>query len=160
MLSENIQVMTKYQNPSPGMSALLVLAKVGVPLSLSFRTAKLIAPTRTDWQKHFIAGSIISGATILSTQGLIRTYNIKHGTQMSEFKINLLSSLAGLLCSVTAGISKEVYDRFSGKGHPEVNDALYTAAGGAMISISVVIPLELIFKSKKPKPIMTQLLQS
>jgi hypothetical protein len=159
MLSNNIHGIKNHQNPSPGISALLALAKVGVPLSLTFKTAKLIAPSRSDWQKHFIAGSIISGFTILTSEGLLRSYNTKHVPQMSDFKINLLSSLAGLLCSVTAGISKEIYDRFTGKGHPEVNDAIYTAAGGAMISISVVIPIELIFKSKKSKPIILRSLQ-
>jgi hypothetical protein len=160
MLNSSLQSINNFQNPSPGISALLALAKVGVPLSLTFKTAKLIAPTRSDWQKHFIAGSMISGFTILTTEGLLRSYNIKHGSQLSDFKINLLSSLAGLLCSVTAGISKEVYDRFTGSGQPEVNDAIYTAAGGAMISISVVIPIELIFRSKKSKPIFLRSLQS
>ena len=32
--------------------------------------------------------------------------------------------------SVTVGIGKEVWDRTTGKGHPEVSDLLWTAMGG------------------------------
>lgn len=36
------------------------------------------------------------------------------------------------LCAVLA-ISKEVYDRASGKGTPDIKDALSTLAGGALV---------------------------
>ncbi len=70
---------------------------------------------------------------------------------MSDVKISMMTSLAGLVASMGAGVSKELYDKYSGRGHPEVNDALYTAAGGMMVSATVVIPIELIFRSRKPQ---------
>lgn len=137
---------------SPGIRTILTIAKVGIPVALSFKTAKILFPTRSDWQKHFIAGAVISGATVLTTQGLIRTVAKKRGYHLSDLKINLLSSVAGLLASTAAGASKELYDRYSGRGTPEFRDALYTAAGGAMVSFTVVIPLESLFRSQRVRP--------
>ena len=137
------------QNISPGVRTLLAIAKVGVPVALSFKAATVFSPVRRDWQKHFIAGALISGATILTTEGLIRSYNKRHGYQMSDIKINMMTSLAGLVASMGAGVSKELYDKYTGRGYPEVNDALYTAAGGSMVSLTVAIPIELIFRNRR-----------
>ena len=135
---------------SPGVSTLLTLAKVGIPVALSFKTAKVIAPTRTDWQKHFIAGAIISGVTVLTTEGLLRTFFRNRGVQLSETKITLISSLAGLLMSVVAGASKElIYDKYLGLGTPDINDALHTVEGGAMVSITFAIPLDFLFRHRR-----------
>lgn len=149
ILSPKLDLVDVNQNVSPGVRTLLALAKVGVPVALSFKAATVFSPVRTDWQKHFIAGALISGATILTSEGLIRSYNKRNGYQMSDVKINMMTSLAGLVASMGAGVSKELYDKYSGRGHPEVNDALYTAAGGMMVSATVVIPIELIFRSRK-----------
>jgi hypothetical protein len=136
---------------SPGIRTLITLAKVGVPVALSFKTAKILSPLRKDWQKHFIAGAIISGATVLTAEGIIRTMNNRRGWGLSNTKISLLSSFAGLLSSITAGAAKElIWDKTLGRGHPEFKDALYTAAGGAMVSFTVAIPLEKIFGHRKP----------
>lgn len=40
--------------------------------------------------------------------------------------------LAGFAFAVIVGVGKELWDHFSGKGHPEVADAVWTAAGGAV----------------------------
>ena len=147
----DIQSVSAFDSVSPGVRTLLTLAQVGIPVALSFKTAKVLAPDRTDWQKHFIAGAIISGATILTTQALLRTYARKHGYNFSDTKIPLLSSLAGLLTSIVAGGGKETYDSMSGRGTPEFKDVMYTAAGGAMVSFGVVIPLDRLFR-RRPRP--------
>lgn len=141
-----------FDNVSPGIRTLLTLAKVGIPVALSFKAAKILAPDRTDWQKHFVAGAIISGATILTTQMILRTYARTRG--WSDTKINILSSLAGLITSIAAGAGKEIYDRASGRGTPEFRDAMYTAAGGAMVSFAVVIPLDRLFRRRRPAPVL------
>ena len=149
ILSPKLDLVDASQNVSPGVRTLLAMAKVGVPVALSFKAATVFSPVRTDWQKHFIAGALISGATVLTSEGLIRAYNKRNGYQMSDMKINMMTSLAGLVASMGAGVSKELYDKYTGRGHPEVNDALYTAAGGMMVSATVAIPVELIFRSRK-----------
>lgn len=151
MAGSEIESVSVFEKISPGMRTLLTFAKVGIPVLLSFKTGKILAPERSDWQKHFIAGAIISGATILTTEGLLRTFARSRGYDFSNRKINLLSSLAGLLSSIAAGIGKEFYDRVSGKGVPESRDALYTAAGGAMVSLTVVIPIDRIFRSRRSR---------
>jgi hypothetical protein len=156
MVKNDYVSISTYDSVSPGMRVLMSLAKVGIPVALSFKTAKILAPNRTDWQKHFIAGAIISGATVLTTEALLRTFARNHGYHFSDTKITILSSLAGLLTSIVAGIGKEAYDRFSGRGVPEFRDAAYTAAGGAMVSFTVIIPLDRIFRSRRnnrrPRP--------
>lgn len=142
-----------FDAPSPGLRTLLTIAKVGIPVALSFKTAKILAPNRSDWQKHFIAGAIISGVTILTTETLIRTYARNRGYSFSDAQITILSSLAGLLSSIVAGIGKESYDHFSGRGVPEFRDAVYTAAGGAMVSFTVIIPLDRLFRSSRRRPV-------
>ncbi len=149
IFSKNLDSVSLTQNVSPGVRTLITMAKVGVPVALSFKAATVFAPNRTDWQKHFIAGALISGATILTSEGLLRSYNKRTGNQMSDVKISMMTSLAGLVASMGAGISKELYDKYTGRGYPEVNDALYTAAGGLMVSATVAIPVELIFRSRK-----------
>ena len=133
---------------SPGIRTLTTFAKVGVPVYLSFKMAKVISPIRTDWQKHFIAGALISGATILTSEGLIRAINKKRGVQFSDVKTDMLTSVAGLVASIGAGIAKEVYDKYTGRGFAEKEDAIYTAGGGFMVSATVAIPIELIFRSR------------
>jgi hypothetical protein len=152
----DVKSITIQDQLSPGIRTLLMLAKVGIPVALSFKTAKILAPDRTDWQKHFIAGAIISGATIITAQGLLRTYARNRGYHWSDTKIDLLSSLAGLITSIVAGAGKEVYDRASGSGTAEFRDVMYTAGGGAMVSFAVVIPLDRIFKPRRrgPRPVL------
>ncbi len=150
MLSPEIETYRMDNNASPAIKALLVLAKVGIPVSLSFKAAKILSPARKDWQKHYIAGALISGLTILTSEGIIRTLNSKRGWGLSEAKINLLSSFAGLLSSIAAGAGKElIWDKAMGKGNPEFKDALYTAAGGASVSFTVAIPFEKLFGRKR-----------
>jgi hypothetical protein len=135
---------------SPGINTLITLAKVGVPVALSFKAAKILSPVRTDWQKHYIAGAFISGATILTAEGILHLLNHRRGWGMSNTKINLLSSFAGLLSSIAAGAAKElIWDQRMGRGHPEFKDALYTAAGGASVSLTVAIPLEKLFGRRR-----------
>lgn len=151
----DVKSITIQDQLSPGIRTLLMLAKVGIPVALSFKTAKILAPDRTDWQKHFMAGAIISGATIITAQGLLRTYARNRGYHWSDTKIDLLSSLAGLITSIAAGAGKEVYDRVSGNGTPEFRDAMYTAGGGAMVSFAVAIPLDRLFKPRRrPRPVL------
>jgi hypothetical protein len=147
MLDENLSVVNPTHNISPGMKALFNLAKVGVPVYLTFKTAKLIAPTRTDWQKHLIAGSIISGVTVLTAQALISTNNNQRLSKLTDNQINLIASFSGLIASFAAGVSKELRDKWTGKGTPDKMDALYTGLGGSMVSFTVAIPLN--YKTKK-----------
>ncbi len=135
---------------SPGINTLITLAKVGVPVMLSFKAAKILSPVRTDWQKHYIAGAFIAGATVLTAEGILHLLNHRRGWGMSNTKIHLLSSFAGLLSSIAAGAAKElIWDQRLGKGHPEFKDALYTAAGGASVSFTVAIPLEKLFGRRR-----------
>lgn len=133
------------ETSSSGMRTLGTFARAGIPVALSFQGGKLLFPDRVDWQKHFIAGSIISGVTILTVQGILRFIGKKTGRPMSERKITIISSVAGLLMSIVAGAGKEIYDRRSGRGTPEFRDALFTAAGGAFVSLVFNIPFGRLF---------------
>lgn len=44
----------------------------------------------------------------------------------------VLNPVAGFTAGCVAGIAKEVYDNLSGKGTPEINDALATVAGSIL----------------------------
>lgn len=141
------KVSTK-EDATPGLRTLGTFAHVGLPVVLAFRTSRLLAPDRLDWQKHFIAGSIISGVTILTAQGIIRFIARRKGIHMSETKIRIISSIAGLMMGLVVGGGKEIYDRVSGRGTPEFRDAMFTAAGGAFVSMFFAIPFGRIFGFK------------
>ncbi len=147
-LSLQFASVTSSQSVTPGIRALFSLAKVGVPVGLSFKAAKIVSPVRLDWQKHYIAGAIISGVTILSSDVLIMSSNNPRIRQMSDFQKDMLCSVAGLIGSIMAGVTKEVRDKVTGLGHPEVNDALYTAAGGASVALTFTIPIASLLKPK------------
>lgn len=80
-----------------------------------------------DKDKHDQAGMIISGWT---------------GSSCYYFtKRPWLSCGAGLMNSITIGIGKELYDKYSGKGTPDVMDAVSTGFGGARMFIMLRIGL-------------------
>ena len=137
---------------SPGVRTLFTLAKVGVPVLLSFKFAKVLSPARIDWQKHFIAGAIVSGVTVLSSRGLIKAIAKRNDYRPTNLQMDLMSSFAGLIASMAVGFSKELYDNFSGKGTPELSDAVYTTAGGFSVAFTVAIPFEYIFRRSNPTP--------
>lgn len=41
-------------------------------------------------------------------------------------------AIVGLLLAVAAGVGKEVYDYYTGKGTPELADVMYTWLGGVV----------------------------
>lgn len=43
----------------------------------------------------------------------------------------------GIALAAVAGVGKEIYDKVSGKGTPEVADAVYTVAGGLVIELLI-----------------------
>lgn len=137
--SSQIEKTSTDKDSSAGLKTLGTFARLGIPVLLSLKASKLLAPNRLDWQKHFIAGSLISGVTILTTQGILRFIAKKRGTQMSERKITIIASVAGLVLSMVAGAGKEFYDS-RGHGTVEFRDAFFTAAGGAMVSMFFAIP--------------------
>jgi len=51
----------------------------------------------------------------------------------------ILTPLFGLLLAVGTGVGKEVYDRLSGKGTPEIMDIVYTVAGGLLAAGLMVV---------------------
>lgn len=50
----------------------------------------------------------------------------------------LVSPLSGAALCLAFAVSKEVYDRVSGKGHAEFWDAIATMLGGAIVIIAAV----------------------
>jgi hypothetical protein len=139
IVNRKIETTQSAQPASPALRTLINLGQVGAPVALSFKYAKFLFPTRIDWEKHFIAGAVISGATILSTEGLLRWHYKQSGQTVSNTKIKLISSLTGLIASMGAGVGKEVRDYFS-YGRPDYKDVLATMAGGMMVSTTVAIP--------------------
>lgn len=128
------EIVSTKDEATPGLRTLGTFARVGIPVALAIRASKVVAPNRGDWQRHFIAGSLISGVTILGTRGITRFIARKRGVQFSERKVALISSMAGLMVSLIVGGGKEIYDR-TGRGSPEFRDAFFTAAGGAFVSL-------------------------
>ena len=61
-----------------------------------------------DKKKHFVAGFIIAAVVSL-----------------------FFGYIAGAAAAIVAGIGKEVYDKVTGKGTPEVLDFLATATGAS-----------------------------
>lgn len=69
-----------------------------------------------DKKKHFVAGFIIAAVVSL-----------------------FFGYIAGAAAAIVAGIGKEVYDKVTGKGTPEVLDFLATATGAATAILLSVI---------------------
>ena len=67
-----------------------------------------------DKANHFVYGAILASAGAL--------YSIEVG--------------AALCLAVAVG--KEIYDRVSGKGHPEIADIVATVVGGAVVLLPLV----------------------
>lgn len=76
-----------------------------------------------DKQKHFIAGFTIS-----------------------VFASLFVGYLLGFLFALFIGAGKEVYDRVTGKGTPELKDFLFTAFG-AIVSVVFSVILSLILSA-------------
>ena len=66
-----------------------------------------------DKANHFIYGAVISGLAIL-----------------------VMPTMYAFMLTALAGVGKEIYDLYSKKGTPDVNDFLYTIAGSAPVLIS------------------------
>jgi uncharacterized membrane-anchored protein YitT (DUF2179 family) len=79
-----------------------------------FKITQFIAP---DKLKHLAVGFV------LSVVGIVL------------FKI----PVAGLILAGVAGVAKEVYDKVSGKGTPDVYDAVATIAGGAVPFVLAIL---------------------
>lgn len=111
-------------------------------LILIFLTFKLscnpIFPIAQDKQLHLGVGFIISGGSTLIAKQL----NWKH------------PMLIGLSIGTLAGIAKECYD-LTGRGNPNVADALYTSAGSLIGSSVFSIKINICKKKKKSQPINT-----
>jgi hypothetical protein len=154
IVNRKIDTTRTTQRVSAGLSTLLTLGQVGVPVALSFKYAKflipdsIVGPDREEWRLHIIAGAIVSGATILTTEGLLRHYSKEQGKNWSNSKIKLISSLTGLIASMGAGVAKEVKDYFA-YGRPDYLDVLATMAGGMVVSTSVAIPAVIFSPRKK-----------
>lgn len=120
---------------SAGIQVLTTFARVGLPVVLSLRASRILSPDRLDWQRHFIAGAMISGVTILTVNGVMRLLPGK----TTRVRKTVIASLAGLGMAILAGVGKEIYDS-TGRGTPETRDAWFTAAGGAFVSLIFQIP--------------------
>jgi len=66
-----------------------------------------------DKANHFIYGALISGVAIL-----------------------VMPWLYAFIVTAVVGVAKEVYDHYSKKGTPDINDFLYTIAGSVPVLIS------------------------
>lgn len=150
--NSEIQKISTKENATTGLKTLGTFARLGIPVLLAFNSSKILAPDRVDWQKHFIAGSIVSSVTILTAQGIMKFIAKKRGVEISERKAVLIASMAGFLMSVVVGAGKEFRD-LQGFGTAEFRDAFYTAAGGAMVSMFYAIPFGRIF-GRRLAPVM------
>lgn len=151
--SYDVELTEISEESSSGLKNLGTFTRLGIPVALSFKASKILAPTRTDWQKHFITGSLIGGVTILTTRGIMKFFAKKRSFHISERKLTYISSIAGLMVSLLGGGGKELYDR-TGRGTPEWRDAMFTAAGGAMVSMFYAIPFGRIFGRKVRGPVL------
>jgi len=73
---------------------------------------------RDKW-KHFAAGFLVSFLTVVIA---------------SIFTTNILILALGVGTSTVVGIAKEVYDKVSKKGTPDIMDAVFTTLGGIAAS--------------------------
>lgn len=55
-----------------------------------------------------------------------------------------INPIVSMTLVVLAGIGKEVYDKVSRKGTPEVMDAVATVIGGTMVTTSYIVIVRLI----------------
>lgn len=85
------------------------------------------AQIQTDKVMHFGAGALISATTTAITYKL--TDN------------KTASMLCGFGMATLAGIGKEVYDKKTGKGVADINDAIWTSIGGG-IGVTIVFTLK------------------
>lgn len=92
-------------------------------LILLFLPVIAMGQIQPDKVKHFVAGAVIGG----TTQFL--TYKAT-GNKNTAF-------LVGFGMGTLAGISKEIYDKKSGKGVPSKADAIYTSAGALSVGFTL-----------------------
>jgi hypothetical protein len=113
----------------------------GAALSaLALSSAALITLTDVplDKQKHYLAGVLVGGGASGLAKLLIRR-DARH--------YPLKALLVGVGSSFVVGIAKEVRDQKSGKGTPEVMDAVATGLGGIHGSIAIdLVDLKRLFK--------------
>lgn len=91
---------------------------------------------RQDEVRHFLAGYVVGNVANASFQ-LILPQKMKHR--------RLVSALLGFGTGALIGAAKEVYDA-QGYGRPSVNDALITAAGGGVGTLTMTFDLKKVFK--------------
>ncbi len=104
-------------------------------VTLSTVPASLLAvkeiPQYKDKYRHFFAGYLV-GASASGVYSLyIRDKDVKHPV--------LKSILVGIGSSLVVGMGKELYDKVSGKGTPDLNDAWATGLGGIGGSVTINI---------------------
>jgi len=87
---------------------------------------------QTDKVAHFGVGF----ASAAITTSLFQRYDVKYAFWY------------GILTSTLLGVGKEIYDKKSGKGNPEVYDALATIGGGVLGAFTVHISIPIKYKQK------------
>jgi hypothetical protein len=86
---------------------------------------------RDDLVKHSIAGSVIAlGAAVATEKMICKELN----AEMSSY----VARTVGFLVACSAGVGKEAYDKFSGRGTPDTRDAVVTCLGGAVAFVPVI----------------------
>lgn len=92
-----------------------------------------------DKVRHFLAGYVVGNVTNGAFQ-LILPETLKHR--------RLISALLGFGAGALIGAGKEIWDA-QGHGNPSVNDALATALGGAVGTLTISFDLKKVFNRKK-----------
>lgn len=86
---------------------------------------------RDDLVKHSVAGSVIAVSAAVATENLVCN---ELNTEMSTYVARTVGMLSG--CAMGGG--KEIYDKVSGRGTPDIQDAVVTCLGAAAILVPVV----------------------
>jgi hypothetical protein len=112
-----------------GVSALGVagsMAAAGAGLYAGDWAARALYPGQEDKRKHALVGGVISG--------------VGGAAVTAVTKNRLLGALAGIALGTAAGAAKEIYDKTSGKGTPDVRDFYATALGAVTVGVTLTIP--------------------
>jgi len=102
---------------------ILSVAKIGVGILAADQLTKKLYPNQADKRKHAVVGGLISGVA-----GKVTT--VITGNKIAGM-------LIGIGAGTVAGAAKEIRDKVTGKGTPDIHDFYATVLGATTVGVAI-----------------------